>query len=111
MTPVSQTSQTAHLVLTGATIGGGLMEWVTLNSSFITVTAVALSSIAGVVLGIVNARTNTERNRINKHIIIEDLMSNLDPDKTYTAEEIRTKLNKNSKMCHPCASQVTGYSN
>ena len=94
MNPATQSTQTAHHVLTGVTIGGGVIEWVTLNSSFITVSAVALTSIASIVFGVINARANTMRNRINKRMIVEDLIESLDEDKTYSIEDIKKALRK-----------------
>ena len=93
MTPTHAT-QTAQHVLTGATIGGGVMEWVTLNSSFITVSAVALTSIASIAFGVINARANTMRNRINKRNIVEDLIEELEDDVRYTTEDIKKALRK-----------------
>lgn len=90
------TAQTAHHVLTGATIGGGLIEWVTLNSSFITVVTVALTSIASIAIGVWNARTNSEKNRIDRRHVVERLITKLDvdEDETYTADDIKTMLRK-----------------
>lgn len=95
MNSTTHGTQTAHHVLAGVAIGSGTMvEWITLNSSFITVSAVALTTVASIVFGIVNARTQRMRNRINKRSIVEDLIDSLDENKTYSFEEIKKELRK-----------------
>lgn len=92
MSPSS--TQTAHHVLTGVTIGGGAIEWITLNSSFITVVAVVVTSIASIMLGAWNAKSNSDRNKVNRRDIIATLLTDLehDEDKSYSVSEIKAKL-------------------
>jgi hypothetical protein len=75
---------TAQHLMTGMTIGGGTLEWMTVNSSAVTAIAVCLTAVTSIALGIWNARTNTinatanvERNRINKRDILEDSLNKI----------------------------------
>jgi hypothetical protein len=63
--------------MTGATIGGGTLEWMTTNSSTMTALAVCITAITSIVLGIWNARTNAERNHINRREILSDIMHDM----------------------------------
>ena len=73
-----QNTQTIHHVLTGVTVGGGLIEWVSLNSSFITVIVVAITSIASIGFGFWNGKSNAERNKINRRDITDAIMRDLE---------------------------------
>ena len=70
--------QTVHHVLTGVTVGGGLIEWVSLNSSFITVMLVATTSLASIAFGAWNAKSNSERNRINRRDVTDSIIKDLE---------------------------------
>lgn len=64
-------------MMTGATIGGGALEWLTLNSSAITALAVASTAIASIAFGFWNAKSNSDRNKVNRRNIVETLVSEL----------------------------------
>jgi hypothetical protein len=74
---MSQTAQTTHHVLVGATIGGGTLEWIALNSSAITAIAVVATAITSIALGIWNARINSERNNINRRDVTQAIVDKL----------------------------------
>jgi hypothetical protein len=75
MTP--NTATTIHHVMAGATLGGGALEWLTVNSSAVTALAVCATAITSIVVGIWNARTNSKRNQINKRDIISEIVLEL----------------------------------
>jgi len=72
--------QTTHHILTGVTVGGGALEWLTVNSSAITVLVVMITGAASVGIGIWNGRSNSERNRINKRDITDGILKSLEKD-------------------------------
>ena len=75
MTP--NTAQTAQHLMTGATIGGGFLEWLTVNPSAVTAMAVASTAIASIAFGFWNAKSNSDRNKVNRRSIIDSLVSDL----------------------------------
>lgn len=108
---------TLHHALAGATIGGGFIELVTMNATFITTIAIALTSVAGFGFGILSkvqtkrrndiedrrVRAIEEANRIseatrytNERDIIERLITKFTFDDTdyYTTEDIKLMLRK-----------------
>ena len=73
----TQTTATIQHVMTGATLGGGALEWMTLNSSAVTALAVCITAATSIALGIWNARSNSERNKINKRDITSEMILGL----------------------------------
>ncbi len=69
--------QTAHHVLTGATIGGGMLEWLTVNSSAVTAMAVVTTTIASIAIGVWNAKSNSDRNKVNRRDITNAIINDL----------------------------------
>lgn len=69
--------QTTQHILTGATIGGGALEWLTVNSSAVTALAVVTTAIASIGFGFWNAKSNSERNKVNRRDIIETICRDL----------------------------------
>jgi|GEM_PF-5017074 len=61
---MSQNSNTIGAVLTGGSIGGGLTQWVTQNSTIISLSLTAVSCFAGVLFLFLNWRENKRRNDI-----------------------------------------------
>lgn len=76
MTPGA--TQTTHHILTGITIGGGALEWLTINSSAITALAVVATAITSIGFGYWNARSNSERNRVNRRDITDSIFKDLE---------------------------------
>ena len=70
-------THTVQHIMTGATIGGGALEWLTLNSSAITALAVASTAIASIAFGFWNAKSNSDRNKVNRRNIVDTLVSEL----------------------------------
>jgi hypothetical protein len=73
----AQATQTTHHVLAGVTIGGGGLEWITLNSSAITAIAVVATALTSIALGIWNARINSARNNINIRDVTQSIVDKL----------------------------------
>jgi hypothetical protein len=73
----TQTTATIQHVMTGATLGGGALEWMTVNSSAVTALAVCITAITSIALGIWNARSNSMRNKINKRDITSEIVLGL----------------------------------
>jgi hypothetical protein len=80
----TQTATTIQHVMTGATLGGGALEWMSVNSSAVTALAVCVTAITSIALGVWNAkirtaelRANEDRNRINKRDIISEMVLEL----------------------------------
>lgn len=76
MTPTA--SQTTHHVLTGITIGGGALEWLTINSSAITALAVIATAVTSMAFGLWNAKSNSERNKVNRRDIKDAIFHDLE---------------------------------
>jgi len=72
------TQQTTHHLLTGVTVGGGALEWLSVNSSAVTVIIVMMTGVASIAIGIWNARSNSRRNQINKRNIVNDIIEDLE---------------------------------
>ena len=70
--------QTTQHILTGATIGGGALEWLTVNSSAVTALAVVTTAIASIGFGFWNAKSNSERNKVNRRDITEAIIKDLE---------------------------------
>jgi hypothetical protein len=93
MSQVAQTAQTSHHVLVGATIGGGALEWITLNTSLITAFAVVATALSSMALGVWNARINSERNTINRRDVTQAIVDKLragGKDKDYIDDFLET---------------------
>ena len=72
------TQQTVHHALTAATVGGGILGWLTVNSTLATVLTVMTTGVASIVIGLWNARSNSKRNEINKRDITNSILENLE---------------------------------
>ena len=73
----TSTTATIQHVMTGATLGGGALEWMSVNSSAVTALAVSVTAVASIALGIWNARTNSKRNKINRRDITNGMINEL----------------------------------
>jgi len=71
-------AQTTQHLMAGATIGGGMLEWLTINSSAITALAVLATCVTSIGFGFWNGRSNSERNRINRRDIIQSIVDDLE---------------------------------
>lgn len=71
-------AQTAQHIMAGATFGGGLLEWLTINSSAVTALAVASTAIASIGFGFWNAKSNSDRNKVNRRDILEKIYYDLE---------------------------------
>ncbi len=72
------TAQTTQHILTGATLGGGMLEWLTVNSSAVTALAVVATAVTSIGFGYWNARSNSERNKVNRRDITEAIFKDLE---------------------------------
>jgi hypothetical protein len=73
----STPASTAAHMMTGATLGGGALEWLTVNSSAVTAIAVMLSAIASIALGLINSQTARKRLRVNRRDITQTIIHDL----------------------------------
>lgn len=71
-------SQTTHHILAGITIGGGALEWLTVNSSAVTALAVVATAVTSIGFGFWNAKTNSDRNKINRRDITDTMFRDLE---------------------------------
>jgi len=94
MTP--STAQSTHLVTAGATIGMGGVEWLTMNSTFVTAICVIITTIATMAFGFWNAKSNSDRNKVNKRDISISLLIELKSSgkDSFTMAEIEEELIK-----------------
>ena len=82
--PSATTAHTTSSVLTGMTLGGGALEWLTVHSSLVTAGAVVLTTIGSLVFSYLNkkiaernAKANEERNKVNKRDITSEITRKL----------------------------------
>jgi hypothetical protein len=86
----------AQGAFTGITFGVGFLDWLATNSESITPAAVIITTIFAVIFGFWNAKSNSQRNKINKRDIVETLITDLEREskETYSINEIRLMLRK-----------------
>ena len=71
------TAQSLHKSLVVATGAGGVLEFLSSNSSGLTVLVVIISGAFSIVFGYINAKANRERNRISKRDLIDAIIHDL----------------------------------
>ncbi len=83
MTP--NAAQTTHHVLAGMTLGGGALEWLTINSSALTAMTVVITGIVSLWFGYenkksmrINANANKTRNTINRRDIATSIIEDVE---------------------------------
>ena len=67
-------ASTMQHVATGATVGGGSLSLLVTYSNEITIGAIVIGAIATVVFGVWDKIIQTQRNRINKQMIKNDIL-------------------------------------
>ena len=67
----------AQGAFTGVTFGVGFFDWLATNSASITPGAMILTTIAAVVFGFWNAKSNSDRNKVNKRDITAAIIDDL----------------------------------
>lgn len=80
----AQTTQAAAQLFTGATLGSGIMSWMSMNSGAVTAITVMITGIASLYYGYenkksvrMNAIANQNRNKINDRDITQDIIDKL----------------------------------
>jgi sulfite exporter TauE/SafE len=77
-------------VLTGATLGGGGLSWLTQYTSEITVAAVVITGVFSILFGFWNARSNAKRNDINELIIKGKIIKQIEKAGIVDSEELKS---------------------
>jgi hypothetical protein len=73
----SQTAVAIQEMSTKVTLLGGFCTWASANSNVLTLFIFACTGLASIIYGLMNARANKERNRINRRDITDSIMNDL----------------------------------